>query len=653
MKKIYALSMLAVAAMAASVSCTKEIAEVPDGGIKVTVTADAVSMPGTKTELSGATKVVWQATDKVGFINGEAGVNVESSAASIDGNGKATFTGTVPAAGTYYAYYPYYNDASYAPDAEGVTVRTSKTQKPTPTSCDPASDLLVSDAFEATAGSYDAALLTFTRLGAFIRVKFTDGTTAGKLSGVYANSVAIEGENNLVGRFKISKDGLNGPITGYKEVTAEYDPDTYELVNADQAAYFGVAPQVLANASTLKVTVDSDEYIIEKTLTMPKAITLAGGDLLPINITLTDDDITVKPKATKIEKVWEILSTSSAAWTTTLSADGVTGAAGADFNIAVDDKYVYIPEFGSTKNIWAISTADKNDVKLVNNSSIESVGFDGSFFLSCARVVAKKDGTPVLLASNLFQDSDRENPTGRLYVWENGIDTAPKAVTLQQWAAGRRLGDTFTTYGNYEDCWMIFGSHPGNGFVTFKVPASAGTSASLISRLAVDLTNFAQYYPFPGEITRGMFGWRGGDHDDGTLYRNRLMSVASTEEAIKTEGAHTSTLEKLSTYMANNENNNGIGFNYTNFNGKQYAIWCMNSTDSKTFDLIVKEAETGTDWKTMIDTQGTFFRESLTGGMGTTWKAGADCQIWNTGNEVYIAINKQQVGIALYRMYTE
>ena len=368
-----------------------------------------------------------------------------------------------------------------------------------------------------------------------------------------------------------------------------------------------------------------------------KVIQLAGGDT---------------PKVLKVQKLWEKLSTADANWFASIG-----GKAGTDFNIAIDDKNVYIPEFGSSKNLWAIDIATGNTVSKVNTSTVESVGFDGSIFLSCARVVKKSDGTPVLMASNLFQDGDSDNPTGRLYVWENGIDQAPAVKTLQQWGAGRRLGDTWTTYGNYEDCWMIMGTQSGNGFVTFRVPT--GEKSYLISRLATETTDFCSYYPFPGELTKGMFAWRGGNHDDGLAYRNRMMTVASTEAAIKTEGKHDATLEKMSQWMGNYENNNGSGFNYFEFNGKRYVAWVINMADGKTFDVVVKEGNATAAWDSIINTPaatiteagGFAFRESLVGGQATTWKQGTDCAVWNNGDEVYIAVNKINVGIAVYKMY--
>ena len=194
MKKINVMVVLA-AAVAALVSCNKEKDLVPaqnGDGIQICVTA---SMPDTRTVLADDGKNVnWTTSDKVGFINGEANVNVESSAAVLDGEGRATFTGTVTSEGTYYAYYPYFNDATYAPTADGVTVRVPNTQHPSLTSFDPAADLLVSEAFEVSAsGSYSTnpTALRFRRLGAFLKVRFVDNTSKGKLTGKYAASVSV------------------------------------------------------------------------------------------------------------------------------------------------------------------------------------------------------------------------------------------------------------------------------------------------------------------------------------------------------------------------------------------------------------------------------------------------------------------------------
>lgn len=640
MKKISFFVMLAAAAVAAS--CTKEMDLPVSEGITVELLAGETDGL-TKTYMEG-NKPMWNTTDALGVFDGSSTANAKFT--NVTGEGAtASFKGTVPASGTWYAYYPFSEDGA---NDKGALITIPQNQKPTPTSFDGAADVLLSDSFVIHSTSIQTQL-KMRRVIGFLKVYFVDGTTGGKLAGEYATAVSVQednGDERLVGTFRLGTKGPEKISSGWKKVNATYEAGTFELLNAEHAAIFGVLPQTFVSGSKLIITGETDNYTISKTVTLPADAELTAGDMLPVRITLADADVKYKSKPVVVEKPWEFISGTSA-WTSALSADGASFTAGTDMTIAVDDKYAYVAEFGASKRIWAIDLNDKSKVKLVNTSTVESVGFDGGNFISCVRVVKKNDGTPVLIASNLFADDN-----GRLYIWDNGIDAAPRVVSMTQWGAGRRLGDTFSTYGNFEDCWLIFGTQTGNGFVTFKLPAT-GTSNSLISRLAIETANFCSYYPFPGELTRGMFGWRGGTHDDGALYRNRLMTVASTEAAIKAEGAHTSTLEKLTTWMANSENNNGIGFNYAEFNGKRYVIWCMNSTNGKQFELYVKEGETTDDWAKIINTQGYVYHEAFEGGTATTWKSGADCQVWNTGSKLIIAINKIQVGMAVRVVTTE
>ena len=514
-----------------------------------------------------------------------------------------------------------------------------------------------------TGGEVGATPEKYTQTGTTVygglKVNYAS-TSPGSTTKIYMDNQmdgATDQENLLLSK---AKDGVNGTwtITGIPAAKATAAKLTFK-VNAKRNVSvtsgnkgITVGEKVVGDETAKPYTISYDITIAEGVSKFDLIFTNSDSS----NIRLDDLQLVVPggetPKVLKVEKLWEKLSTADANWFASIG-----GTAGTDFNIAIDDKNVYIPEFGGSKNLWAIDIATGNTVSKVNTTTVESVGFDGSIFLSCARVVKKKDGTPVLMASNLFQDGDSDNPTGRLYVWENGVDNPPAVKVLQQWAAGRRLGDTWTTYGDYEDCWMIMGTQTGNGFVTFRVPT--GDKAYLISRLAVSTTDFCSYYPFPGELTKGMFAWRGGNHDDGLAYRNRLMTIASTEEAIKTEGAHTAELTKLDKWMGSYENNNGSGFNYFEFNGKRYVAWVINMADGKVFDFVVKEGEAGAAWDSIINTPvaditaagGFAFRESLAGGQATTWKQGTDCAVWNTGDEVYIAVNKVNVGIAVYKMY--
>ena len=648
---------LSLAALAAAfVSCVKENEKpVVDAaeGIQLTINAGA---PATKTYVEGLTPY-WKSTDVLGVFTGSDNTNAQFPNTRADGK-NGVFTGTVPSEGKYYAYYPYSN--IYGANTTGVSCKFPEEQHPTPTSFDGAADFLVSEAFDVT--STDAQTLDkliFKRVGAFLKFSFKDATTGSILSGEYVKEVKVivnvEGDYRPCPAFRMTPDGIGTVGGGMKTITAKYDDNVYELTANGNAAWFGIRPNTFAAGNTFDLTITTTKRTLTKTITLSSAVEVKGGDILPINVTFTDTDT---PLA--VTKLWEKLSTTASNWFTAIG-----GSAGNDFNIAIDDKNVYVPEFGTSKNLWAIDIATGNTIKKVGAEYIESVGYPvdgGTVSLACARVVKKADGTPVLLATNLFQDNNSDN-TGRLYIWDNGIDNAPRVATMKQWGAGRRLGDTFTTYGDYEDCWLIMSTQAKtvgdlDGFVTFKVPAG-GTSTSLISRLATTTGNFCSYYPFPGELTKGMFSWRGGSHDDGENYRNRLMTIASTEEAIKASGAHTAELSKLTTYMDSYENNNGCGYNFIEFEGKRFVIWVINRPDNNMgFDLVIKSGSKETAWNTIINTSistltanGHFaYRENNVGGLATTWKKGADCAVWNTGKEVYIAVNKTNVGIVVYKL---
>lgn len=654
MKKLTSIMMFAAAAAATLVSCNKEIekSEVPqeNEGIKVVINTGA---PETKTYVEGTTPK-WKGTDAIGVFTGSDDINAKFTNTKADGEA-ASFSGSLAAAGTYYAYYPYSDSGA---NDTGALVKIPEEQHPTPTSFDGAADILLSEALDVTTTGTQSVDAKFRRLGAFLKFIFIDGTTGKRLAGEHATLVSVIVDNADATKrpcpsVRITPAGIGNVGGGMKTIKAIYDADTYELTADGQATWFGVLPQTFKNGSTFTISITTDSYSITRTLTLTKDVELLPGRILPIQVSLTDAQVPLKQ--TKIVKLWQKLSTSETNW-----FEAIGGIGGAGFNIAIDNQNVYIPAFGGSKKMLAVDIATGETITEVNTSTVESVGYDGSIFLACARVVKKEDGTPILLATNLFQDATN-TATGRLYIWENGVNNAPSVKTIQQWGAGRRLGDTWTTYGNYEDCWMIMSTQDGkkDGFVTFKVPT--GSTSYLTSRLAIDTGDFCSYYPFPGDLTHGMFAWRGGTHDDGSAYRNRLMTVNSTEEAIKKEGAHTSELSKLDGWMSNYENNNGSGFNYIEFNGKRYVIWVINMADGKTFDIMVKEGDTSTPWQTIINTSastitgagGFAFRESLVGGQSVTWKQGTDCAVWNNGDEVYIAVNKINVGLAVYKMYTE
>lgn len=243
MIKFYATAAIAALALA---SCNKEIelAVTPvEDSIKVAVVAD---MPMTRTALGeagvGTIAVNWvNGVDKVGFFNHTADVNIESSAAAVDGSGRATFTATVPSEGTYYAYYPYQNETgSNAPTTDGVVSRIPNVQVLIPNTFDPKADLMVSTGFSASGStSTDPTTIQFKRLGAFLKFTFVNGTTK-DLSAETVTSISIERvgdvegaepEKNLAAKYRVSSSGATYQNSGYKSITATVDETPFTLVS--------------------------------------------------------------------------------------------------------------------------------------------------------------------------------------------------------------------------------------------------------------------------------------------------------------------------------------------------------------------------------------------------------------------------------------
>ncbi len=670
MKQITKL-MIVAASAAALVSCAKEKdfepVLTPSKGIQISVIADMPKTESaTKTELNSDKSVSWKTSDKVGFINGEDGVNVESSAAVLDAEGRATFTAEVPSVGTYYAYYPYFNDASYAPNSEGVTVRIPNIQKPALTSFDPAADILVSEGFDVTDAGENEANLRFRRLGSFIKLYFVDNTTGGKLSGQFATSISIdnstanagnENQYNLVGRFRISgTEGLVNQNSGYKAVTVQYERGTFDI--ASGKAYFGIVPQKFVGKQKLLVKASTfggaKAFTISKTIELPENFSISEGQMLPIKIKLTDKDVTEETTSLQIETVWSFQSGDGGAWNTVFG-----GAAGSDRNIAMDDEYVYVAENTATAKMWAISISDKNNVTPVNVTGVTG----GTHSLACPRVIKNEEGNDILVASNLTRGG--EEP--KLYMWLDGFESAPRAFTLQTWATGAWYGDVFTVYGTMQSGILLFDKIGGNdanvvnGVVTFNlagIPSASTTKYNLVNRIAFNGATItdggtyshqgaAAYYPFPGEMERGIFA-------PGRGIESRGFSVALPENVTDKNflsgagGAFTPTLTKLD--YADGRNGFVLAYNYIEWKGKRYVIYGKQE-DSANGHVYVLEGDQNSDWLTIANTAGVKFRRDISASGYTSGNSGMDVTARVIGDYIYIAVQKQNVGCSLFRIF--
>ena len=343
-------------------------------------------------------------------------------------------------------------------------------------------------------------------------------------------------------------------------------------------------------------------------------------------------------KGLNFSREWGRYSTEGESW-----SDYLTGfTAGADRNVTLDGDFVYVAETNQSKNLWAISLKDPGNFRKLPVGTVKD---EGIFYLSCPRVIPNANadlngGKDLLAVSNMIEG----DPT--LYVYLNGIDSDPVAFPMTTWAS-RRLGDTFSWWGSYQDGVVFFKDYNSTqGTVTFWLSGKAGGTFFLMGRLAAPAqTGAAAYFPFPDDINSGIISVRGGE----------TSWLVTASKNLKTlEGAdNNATLTELDPAWANS------AFRYFTLAGKRYvAVARQESSAAGRLIVLEGEGETGwgrivTDGKVVYEAaiQNDTENEALDDSPSARFSgnSGMDLDVYKSGDDVYIAVVKQNVGLSLFR----
>lgn len=648
--------MLAAAAAAALVSCNKEIEkpEVPQEseGIKVTiVTGD----PETKTYIEGTTPK-WKATDAVGVFTGAAGANVKFTNTSANG-AAAVFEGTVPASGTYYAYYPY---SSATPNENGQYIQIPADQHPTPTSFDGATDILISESIEINTTDATNVNTRFRRLGSFLKFVFTDGTTGKRLSGITATKVSVivdntygDGSYRPCPSVRVKPDGLGVRGAGMKTISANYGDGVFELTADGNAVYLGILPQPFATGSSFDITITAGDATIKKTVTLKKDFELTSGRILPVPITLEDADY--PEKTVKIERVWGKYSTSDSYWNASFG-----GTASADRNIAMDDDYIYLPETTAAAKLWMIPLDGTTDPSLANVEGVSG----GTHALSCVRIVPNTSskvngGKDFLMACNLTTNSESTALT--VYSWNNGTSNAPVSESVSN-GRGLRIGDKFSVYGSLQDGALFFrnwnGTDGWGGKGTILVLRMAWADVPSGGYFNPRITfsyedgGINAYYPYPGDASNGFIA--------NVSATGKYASF--TNSPLNTSPNSSGSFTESSGYYENT-----AGYNFLEYNGKRYVAYVKNAGggDGRFYIL---QGETTDSWEDILESKrkviyqaaiqqdlayadGDYHEDLAKGVTKTSANSALDCTARIIGEDLYFAVLKQGVGLSLFKMY--
>lgn len=456
-------------------------------------------------------------------------------------------------------------------------------------------------------------------------------------------------ENLLLSK---AKDGANGtwtitgiPAAGAKTATLTFKVNAKRNVNVSTTTEnVTIGEKVIGNEAAKPYSIKYDITIGEGV----KKFNLVFTNSDSSNIRLDDielityDEVVVPEKELTLKTVFAKNSTDAEAWNAYYG-----GTAGTDRNIAMDDDYIYIAESSATAKLWAISVADPTQVKAVN---VDGVADGGAHVLTCPRVLKNTDaevngGKDVLICCSLT----RGGVDPKLYMWVNGIDSAPKAITLTTWATDNWYGDTFTVWGTLQDGVLLFDKtdSAGNGVVTFHMNGvPAGNNMYLIGRIKTveafgSHAGVCAFYPTPdgaagvyspgrGTEARGQFGTLGG--------------------SLKAEGGISVTFTPLDY----DEGTNGfvLGYNFIEWEGNRYVIYGNYISNKKGY-VRVRQGELTDAWSKVASTGTRLYRRDIESGGLTAGNSAMDITARVINGDLYIAAQMQNVGFGLYKLCYE
>ena len=344
---------------------------------------------------------------------------------------------------------------------------------------------------------------------------------------------------------------------------------TVTIPESGESATFKIEidKSVLLSGSELKAF---PNYVIPVTIDTGALSSTRKGDAfdlkgLAYGNLVTYVTITYLESGLSVVREWGLYSTAAGSWSSYI--EGFT--AGADRNVTIDDNYIYVAETNTTKHLWAISRTDPRNYKLL---PVGTVADQGIFYLSCPRIMKNTDpaingGKDLLIVSNMNEGDPR------LYAYDKGIDADPTPMAMQTWA-GRRLGDTFTTWGSFQSGVLFFKDfNSEEGTVAFKLYGKLN-GLYLVSRIvAPPVTGAGAYFPFPDDINKGVCSTRGGE---------KAWLVSASKDLFILEGADKEpTLTELSGYFAD------TAFRYFDLGKKRYVAYTrqVSSADGRLFIL--------------------------------------------------------------------
>lgn len=292
MKKLFNATIALALSSMLFFSCSKSddvVVKNEDVLVKATLIAgNPQADPGTKTEIQGTTPY-WSVGDAVGVTN-VVSTNAEFTSSITSPSTTATFSGET-VSGDLFAYYPY---STAGVGTSGASIVLPAEQNPTATSFDGRADVLVSKMFTVDPENTTVSGLQFKRLTSVLKVVLKNN--AGLPAGEHPTFVSLEASSGLIGTALVNFASQSLSLeSSSNKVTANYSTPTIEI-NGTDAAYMVVVPQTLAAGTTLTLKANTENYYIEKNITVPASgIEILEGKVTTLNIGLGSTNVTHHP----------------------------------------------------------------------------------------------------------------------------------------------------------------------------------------------------------------------------------------------------------------------------------------------------------------------------------------------------------------------
>ena len=463
-----------------------------------------------------------------------------------------------------------------------------------------------------------------------------------KVSNIAAGAQLLVFADNGEGKTSIKKVVFSGesysveavseviPAEGGSVVVKGVSNVPFEVVIPAEAAWLTLDQ----TKSAFELTFVAEANTLQEVREAEVSFVRQGSEEVLMSVTIAQE--AGKPFA---EKVWSIAA--------------VFGG-GADRNMTMDSEYVYVAQAaGGNGAIKAISIADPTQVKDVKVATKVSVSTNGTHAISCVRMLPNTDpavngGKDVLVASNLTTGDGTARLT--VYVWTNGIDADPNYFVID--SGTRRLGDKFTVKGTYKAGELWFWDYGRKDNAAIRIAMNDGVAGLWGTPELAYATGRFSVPVDEGGATIGEVVAHPGASYDGDGNPKALLATSNVSYGFVNQSTGNS--YAISAWGTEPKLAQSWGYDFFEHNGKNYIAYVQIPTDRNNAVLnIIEDINGAADFQGTLEAKAglvTFDLLDTPMANGTAGHGVGDCATAVVDGVRYIAIQGQNMGVALYRL---